>query len=604
MKMVHLLPILLLALLMAALASAADVGVYRLPPEAREALVDLKATVYHGRINGDFVAELTLAEVEYLHNRGFEAVKLFDSVAEKDAFTRQQDDVDILHTYDQMRSDFNTLATTYPNIASFQHFGTSVQNRELFGLKITDNPQVEEDEPEVAFWGCIHGNEYAYAEMSYLYAHYLCQNYGIDPNVTAYVDNDEIWCIPLINPDGRVNGTRNNANNIDLNRDFGYNWDGWGSSPYPFSQVESRTVREFCINNNVTISISFHCSGDEFYYPWGFFPHNAPDYAVLTRVGSRYANLAAYGFMSSYASYQTHGEILDWAYGCLGGLSYTAEVSSSSSGVETTFNRNRPGMNLYCYLAQEGLHGLVTDSQTGAPLWAAVWIQGNPIPSYTDPEVGDVHRIVLSGTYNLTVWANGYSPQTLNGVQVAFGAPGQFQAELNPGAGEYAFMVVSANQHDPNNSYNNVTYPAWALGAPDNIPCSLGASGFIGLDMGPDHEIMDGPGFDFTVTEAILPRDPTPEIYSVYAGNAYVQNTLIGSATGTASFDLGAAGVSSTRYLKIVDASGSNPDLPLAGMDLDGITVLNSLDNTTAAVLTEAFIPADVSLSTYPNPFN
>lgn len=604
MKAIRLHPILICVLFFASVAAAQDLGIYRLPPEARDALVEMKAAVRHGRIDGDIIAELTPQQADHLRQCGFQPEQLYASIAQEDEVFRHLPGFDEFHTYEEIRDDFYALAAAYPDITLFEHLGYSVQNRELFALKITDNPQIEEDEPEVVFWGCIHGNEYTSAEIPYLYAIYLCQNYGIDPQVTQYVENNEIWCIPMINPDGRANGSRYNANGIDLNREFGYNWDGWGSSPFPFSQVESRAVREFCLDNNVSLSIVYHCSGDEFYHPWGYFPHDAPDYGVLTRVGERYANAASYAFMSSFASYQTHGEVLDWAYGCFGGLSYTAEVSSSSSAVPYTFERNQTGMNIFCELAGEGLHGNVTDAQTGEPVWAAVWICGNPIPAYTDPELGDLHRLVLPGTYDLTVWANGYLPQTVSGVVVYYGSPGQFQVALEPGGGEYAFMVTSVNQDDPNNAYNNITYPAWALGAPDGIPCSIGSGGFIVLDMGPGHEITDGPDDDFTVTEVIHPRDPNPEQYRVYAGDAYVQNIPIGTAVGTASFDLATAGVISTRYLKIVDESGSSPNLPLAGLDLDAITALNSERMAGTGILARTAWPADINLSASPNPFN
>lgn len=596
--------LLVCVLALATVIHAEDRGVYRVSPEAQEMLIEMKSTVRHGRIGEDFIAELSPAEVQELKAHGFGVVQLFPNLADEDKFLRGTDGLDDFHSYQEIRDGFYALAAAYPNISQYNFLGNSVQNRDLFGLKITDNPQIEEDEPEVVFWGCIHGNEYTAAEIPYLYAIYLCQNYGVDPEVTAYVENNEIWCIPMINPDGRVNGTRNNANNVDLNREFGYNWDGWGGSWYPFSQVESRAVREFCLESNISLSMVFHCSGDEVYHPWGYFPHDPPDYDVLFRVGERYANAAQYAFMSSFNSYQTHGEVLDWAYGCLGGLSYTAEVSSFSSMVPTTFERNKIGMNLLCGIAGEGIHGTVTDVITGEPLSAVVWLSGNPISSYTDPEVGDVHRIVLPGTYDLTVWANGYQAQTVENVAVSFGSPGQFEVALEPGGGEYAFMVTSVNQEDPNNAYNNATYPAWALGPLDGIPCSLGSNGFIVLDMGEGHEITDGPGSDFTVTEVIHPRDPNPETYRVYAGDAYVQNILIGTATGTASFDLGSAGVTTTRYLKIEDASGSSPNLALAGMDLDGITVLNRVESLTGLEPAVVQLPDQLKVSAYPNPFN
>ncbi len=585
-------------------AAIPDRGVYRLPRDARQILVEMKATVRHGTPGEDYVAELTPEQVIILRQRGFQPELLSASLIKERELLRSSYSTDDFHSYDEIRSDFYAYAALYPSIAQLVVLGTSMQNRELFALRLSDNVAVEEVEPEIAFWGNIHGNEYTGGELPYLYALYLCDNYGIDPEVTQYVNNNEIWCIPMINPDGRVNGWRDNANGVDLNRDFGYQWDGWGGSWYAFSQIETRTVREFCLANNISLSTTFHCSGDVVFYQWGYSPQTAPDLGTILRVGERYAEAANYAFINSWDDYETHGELLDFLYGSQGGFCYTVETNPFASQVNQTFARNQAGMNIFCDIAVEGLHGTVTDALTGAPLSAAVWIAGSAIPSYTDPNLGDVHRLILPGTYNLTIWANGYLPQTINGVVVGLGSPGQFQAQLQPGGGEHAFMVTSVNQHDPNNVHNQATKPAWALGAPDGLPGSLGSAGFIVLDMGAGHEILDGAGPDFTVTEAIAPRDPNPEGYRVFAGDAYNQEILIGLASGTASFDLNGTGVNSTRYLKIVDASGANPDLALAGMDLDGITVLNSAATAGVALQPLASLPAACNVSAAPNPFN
>ena len=585
--------------------TADNIAVYRVSSDAKDYLEQMQATVRHGRMDGDFIADLTPDQAEMLSSAGYSPINLFDSLQQEDLAFRSQPGFDVFHSYPQMRTSFDSLASVYPDIAEVHVLGTSVQGRDIFALRISNNIGLEEDEPEIGFWACIHGNEYGSAEMPFLYAFYLLTNYGSDPDVTAYVNNNEIWCLPVTNPDGRVNGTRNNANNVDLNRDLGYNWDGWGSSTAPFSQPETQVLRELCLANNFTLSIMYHCSGDEFYYPWGYFQRSAPDRTVLERLGERYADAANYDMMSSFQSYQTHGEVLDWAYGCFGQLSYTAEVSNSSAGVMTTFERNRPGMNIYCRLAGEGLHGTVTDAETGEPIEAAVWIQTSAIPCYTDAAAGDFHRLVLPGVYSVTAWANGYVPYIVNNVFVSFGAPGVVDFQLEPDYSEHAFMVTSLNQDDPNNSYSNRTYGAWALGESDNYPCSIGANGFIVLDMGEGHEITDGPGEDFTVVESILPFDSTAEGYRVYAGDAVTQNTLIGLGSGTESFDLAGTGITSTRYLKIIDQSGANPNEALPGMDLDCIIVLNSGEYIAGTEIEpEAVIPDEIVLSVYPNPFN
>jgi hypothetical protein len=72
--------------------------------------------------------------------------------------------------------------------------------------------------------------------------------------------------------------------------------------------------------------------------------------------------------------------------------------------------------------------------------------------------------------------------------------------------------------------------------------------------------------------------DIEAERYSVYAGDAYVQDVPLGVGEGTTSFDLAGTGLGYTRYLRIVSGSHSDEDDPLAGMELDGITILNSLE--------------------------
>ena len=82
--------------------------------------------------------------------------------------------------------------------------------------------------------GNMHGDETVGRQMLIYLAHYLLQNYGRKPRITRLVDNTEIFLVPTMNPDGFSKsaegcGTRlfsfgesgrNNANGVDLNRDF------------------------------------------------------------------------------------------------------------------------------------------------------------------------------------------------------------------------------------------------------------------------------------------------------------------------------------------------------------------------------------------------
>src|SRR5206468_1559985 len=91
---------------------------------------------------------------------------------------------------------------------------------------------------------------------------------------------------------------------------------------------------------------------------------------------------------------------------------------------------NRDSMLNYMEGANWGVRGLVTNANTGAPLNAKITLIGpppNPTPDphhpntqsvFTDPAVGDYHRMLLPGTYTLKFEAAGYVTQTISNVVV------------------------------------------------------------------------------------------------------------------------------------------------------------------------------------------
>jgi hypothetical protein len=79
-----------------------------------------------------------------------------------------------------------------------------------------------------------------------------------------------------------------------------------------------------------------------------------------------------------------------------------------------------------------GVRGIVTDALTGQPVDARVTVQGNAQPVFTDPDVGDYHRMLLPGVYTLTVQAEGYHPRTFTNLTVAAGPATRADAALVP----------------------------------------------------------------------------------------------------------------------------------------------------------------------------
>jgi protein MpaA len=127
--------------------------------------------------------------------------------------------------------------------------GRSVQGRPI-DVWVRGNPAVRR---RVLVIGCIHGNETAGIRV----ARDLING---GPPVHA-----TLWIIPNLNPDGSAAGTRQNADGVDLNRNFPFGWRALGqrgdqqfSGPRALSEPESRIAYRLILRLRPAITIWFH----------------------------------------------------------------------------------------------------------------------------------------------------------------------------------------------------------------------------------------------------------------------------------------------------------------------------------------------------------
>jgi hypothetical protein len=209
-------------------------------------------------------------------------------------------------------------------------------------------------------------------------------------------------------------------------------------------------------------------------------------------------------------------------------------------------------MTFLCRQAGRGIQGTVTDSATGLPVQAQIWLSPFNWASYTEATNGDYHRFALPGTYSLTVAAPGYASKTISGVVVPNSGDSTVtvDVQLTPGPGNplFGFQVIACSCVVIG---SNRTYPVRATGIHDNTAYTLDNNKWIVLDM--DQPIRNGSGNDFTVYRSSGSGSAT-----VRAANAWNGPwTLVGTANGAqTSLDLGSAGMDSARYLYF-KASGS-----------------------------------------------
>jgi hypothetical protein len=553
------------------------------------------------RLNGDIynyagyaILYVTPDELESVKSAGFhyEILKADLNQFSRDFWlTRDQ-----YHTYDEIIQAIDSLCTSYPQICKKFNYGLSVEGRELCAIKISDNVNTDEPEPEVMFDGGIHGDEIGGPENLVRFAEYLCGSYGVDPDISDLVNSREIWLYIMVNPDGRVNMIRYNSNGVDLNRDWGYMWSGDGSSPGYYSQVETQALRTCILENQFVVHTSYH-SGTEFLsYPWSYRPDSCPDRAHIDHLAGIYSSTSGYYHLyygQGYTGmYPINGSSKDAYYAVMGSIGWTIEISSdkqpSPSQIQHFYDMNEPAMVAMIEYSGYGISGTITDAATGVPVAATIFVN-DYFPSYNDPVIGDYHKYLLAGTYSVKVVANGY--QTRTQTATVFDTTNTtLNFALQPEYGHYAYRVLACGI--PVNNFADEAKTFASLGPPDSICYSIGKSGWVILDM--QYEIPDQVGNDLIVHEG----DTDPEGFSCYAGLSIDGPwTLIGSGMGTAAFDFATTGIAEARYIRIVD-DGDGPSAGAqAGYDLDAIEV-PELPTGTA----DESLAHDILI--YPNPLN
>lgn len=508
------------------------------------------------------------------------------------------------HTYEEVYAVLDTFVTEYPSLCRLDTIGYSVQNRAIWAMRVTDYPDSEEHEPEIRLAGNMHGDEHIGTEITLYFLKYILQNYTSNTIVQDIIDNHELWILPTINPDGKVANTRRNANSVDLNRDYGYFWDGWGGSPAPLSQIENKLMREHLLENDICLEYNYHSVAQYVNYPWDYHYSDPPDSQLIITLSEIYEDSTGLIAINGYDWYQTTGCLQDYTIGTSGALAWTIETLEppSSSQIDEICYANRDALLEVCRRAGWGMQGTVKDSVTEEPVYARIEFNDpERIDIYSDPGFGDFHKMIEPGTYDIRISANGYAPVSILNVDVPVtGSVDVGDVLLTQDTlYRYAFRVVLC-RYGEHAEQNNSTQPRYVLGAEDDVFFSLGQSGYVVLDMGPDTPLYDAAGNDFTVFEG---DDGADEGYTVSVSTTWDANWVsCGSATGTASFDLAPSGLTEARYVRIAD-DGSSSSGQFAGFDLDAIEALSESPGVDEETGQDATVVTKIQ-SVYPSPFN
>lgn len=247
-------------------------------------------------------------------------------------------------TYAELMAHLDNMAALYPNLitakAPISTF-TTEEGRPIYWLRISDNANTDEAEPEMLYSAIHHAREPASLSQLVFYMWYLLENYGTDPEVTAILDNTELYFVPLINPDGYVynevnspsgggmwrKNRRNNGGGdygVDNNRNYSYQWGTTGISTdpgddtylgtAPFSEVENQAIKWLCEQREFVMALNSHTSGDMLLYPHGYDAVLTPDNATFEAISAMMVEQNGFNNMLSADLYPASGDSDDWMY--------------------------------------------------------------------------------------------------------------------------------------------------------------------------------------------------------------------------------------------------------------------------------------------------
>ncbi|MEZ5082909.1 MAG: M14 family zinc carboxypeptidase [Bacteroidales bacterium] len=281
-------------------------------------------------------------------------------------------------TWGEAVQNLDNMASLFPNLITTKiSLGQTLEGRDIWMVKISDNPNVNETEPEVLYTALHHSNEPAGLMTLLYYMWYLLENYESDPYIQTLVNNTEMYFVPIVNPDGYVfnetnypNGGGNwrknrrqnagtNCLGVDPNRNYGYMWgfDNNGSSSNPchdnyrgesaFSEPETQAIRNFIENHDIKNALNYHTYGNLLLYTWGYTEEPCDDNELYQAHSRLYTtgNHYSYG-PGSQANYITNGGSDDWMYGEQNTkpkiFAYTPELGGGSDGYWCPIDRIIP----------------------------------------------------------------------------------------------------------------------------------------------------------------------------------------------------------------------------------------------------------------------
>jgi len=253
----------------------------------------------------------------------------------------------LVHRLPDVQDTFARWDADWPGMVERQVIGTTgTLDLPLETVRLTDE-SVAFDEADTLIGhkfriyldGGHHGNEFLGVDIIMYYLEGLLQSAAAgDEAMTYFFQTHEVYATPIVNVEGNFLDTRKNANQVDVNRNYGFEFGGPGSGsmitdmnyrgPSAFSEPEVAANAEFARTILPDLWITMHTGVAEFYWPWGWTYDKSPDWEFFEGLEEPFekATNGRVDAMMAAELYLAAGATDDWGYGQLGIPTHTFEV--------------------------------------------------------------------------------------------------------------------------------------------------------------------------------------------------------------------------------------------------------------------------------------
>jgi carboxypeptidase T len=404
------------------------------------------------------------------------------------------------HTYAENERVIDDAVSAHPGIAKKFSIGQSYEGREIWGIKISDNVNVDENEPEVFIHGLTHARERASNEEALALIQMLTSEYATNDRIKAIVDSREIWIVPMLNPDGaefdmsggQWHQWRKNRQpipgsdqiGVDLNRNWGYHWGdgsgkgtdgsanpasdyyrGWAPEVAPEVQAYENFENSRVVNGRqqIVASIGFHSAAHEVLWPYSYTFKDVPpdmsadDHAAMMALGENVAALSGYKPGQGSDLYPVFGDQDDWAYHRYRIFGYTFEMKKGAQ------HRYYPSQSELAADIAANRDAVLTFLEFADCPYRAAGLADDCGPLYDDFETSRGWQVDPNGTDTATAgqWEVAQPSKTRNAAgakQLATTVSGLADLVTGAAAG------TSANSNDVDGGTTSVRSPAFTLG--------------------------------------------------------------------------------------------------------------------------------------------